>query len=300
MNLAQVVAPVHPRRPAHPPPVTSNDVSRSTRGVTFASSLNCTRNVNVVPSCSAGTPSNAAVSGGCGGPDTITEGEFERRRPSGVQIAAEAEQSSVAASDTVTSPEERGRTVIVQRWFWFCATRFAPATLPLVAVSASSLSFLYGRHPGKSSLNRSSKLNSLPLPPCSAGTSRNDAVNSSRTAARRRDDLAVHERDAEAVGRPGAQSGNVRRRVGGELRHAAPGLIRLLLLHFAPDLIRRHLRYPRGLFGLRPRKVNRRLRRVRRRQAGGGLLKFLITRPGHDLGIGVAGVGDEPDAEGKR
>ena len=52
-----------------------------------------------------------------GGPATVAEGEFDSDRPSGVHIAPAAEQSSVAGSVTVTSSFDRGRTVIVQRWF---------------------------------------------------------------------------------------------------------------------------------------------------------------------------------------
>ena len=58
-----------------------------------------------------------------------------------MQIAAPAEQSVVAASDTVTSSCDHGRTVIVQRRFWFGAARPAPVTWPFVARSASSRSF---------------------------------------------------------------------------------------------------------------------------------------------------------------
>ena len=111
---------------------------------------------------------NSAVSGFSGGPATVTEGEFDRGRPSGVQIAPIPPHSVVAASDTVTASLDSGSTLIVHRWFWFCATRFARVTFPLVAVMALSRSIRYGSFPPKSSLNRSSKLNSVPCPPCSA------------------------------------------------------------------------------------------------------------------------------------
>ena len=71
------------------------------------------------------------------GPATVNEGEFDSARPSGVQIAAAAVQSVVAASDTATSSNECGRTVMTQRWFWFDAARRAPVTRPFVARSAS-------------------------------------------------------------------------------------------------------------------------------------------------------------------
>ena len=48
------------------------------------------------------------------GPDTVTEGEFDTGRPSGVQIETAAEQSDEVDSDTVTSASEFGRTVMIQ------------------------------------------------------------------------------------------------------------------------------------------------------------------------------------------
>ena len=51
------------------------------------------------------------------GPATVAEFEFDSGRPSSMQTAPAASQSVVAGSDTVTSSDERGRTVIVQRWF---------------------------------------------------------------------------------------------------------------------------------------------------------------------------------------
>ena len=65
----------------------------------------------------------------------VTVAEFESGRPSSVQTAPAAPQSAVAGSDAVTSSDERGRTVIVHRWFWPCDTRFAPVTRPFVARS---------------------------------------------------------------------------------------------------------------------------------------------------------------------
>ena len=47
------------------------------------------------------------------GPGTVAEGEFDSGRPSTVQVAAPAEQPAVAASDTVTSPNEAGRTLAI-------------------------------------------------------------------------------------------------------------------------------------------------------------------------------------------
>ena len=133
-----------------------------------ASSVSPTRAVPVI----AGAPVASAFDG----PDTVAVVAFDSGRPSGVQTAPAAAQSVVAGNDTVTASAERGRTVIVQRWFFPCATLLARVTVPLVARSASSRSFLYDSRL-KSSLNRNSKLNSLPSPSCSDGTSWNDAVS---------------------------------------------------------------------------------------------------------------------------
>ena len=59
----------------------------------------------------------AALLNRAGAKETVAEVVFESFLPSGVQIAPAAEQSSVAGSVTVTSSFDRGRTVIVQRWF---------------------------------------------------------------------------------------------------------------------------------------------------------------------------------------
>ena len=69
----------------------------------------------------------------------VAEVVFESFLPASVHIAPVAAQSSVAGSVTVTSSLDRGRTVIVQRWFCPPVTRRAPVTRPLVACSASSL-----------------------------------------------------------------------------------------------------------------------------------------------------------------
>ena len=89
------------------------------------SSLNRSSKLNArpLPPWLAGTSWNDAVSGSREGPATVAESELDSGRPSGVQIASAAEQSVVAASDTVTFSNDCGRTVIVQRWFWFGAAR---------------------------------------------------------------------------------------------------------------------------------------------------------------------------------
>ena len=76
------------------------------------------------------------------GPATVAELVVDSGRPRSVQTAPAAPQSAVAGSVSVTSWNDRGRTVIVQRWFCPCATRLAPVTRPLVTRSASSLSLL--------------------------------------------------------------------------------------------------------------------------------------------------------------
>ena len=74
------------------------------------------------------------------GPITVASFAFDSGRPSGVQIPPAAPQSVVAAIDTVTSADDHSRTLILQRWFWFGATRAEPTTRPFVACGASSLS----------------------------------------------------------------------------------------------------------------------------------------------------------------
>ena len=66
--------------------------------------------------------------------------------------------------------------MIVQSRFSRFTTRLARVTVALVASSASSRRVAEDNCRTKSSLNRSSKLNSLSLPPCSDGTSWKDAV----------------------------------------------------------------------------------------------------------------------------
>ena len=88
--------------------------------------------------------------------------------------------------------------------------------------------------------------------------------------------LVRREPGAEAVGRPGAQPGHgVRRRVGGKRRLRAPSPIRLLPLH-----ANRAYGYPTGLFGQRPRQVDRSPRCSHRHHFGGGFRFVIPDGPG--------------------
>ena len=92
------------------------------------------------PSCASGTPSSSAVSGTAGGPSTVTDGEFDSRRPSSVQTASPCLQASLPPLMlTVTASRDEGATVTSHSAL-LPFTRDALRTAPFVALIASSRS----------------------------------------------------------------------------------------------------------------------------------------------------------------
>ena len=101
---------------------------------TAALKLSSSQN-SVCPSCSAGTDTNAAVSGG--GPATVVVIAFESARPSAVHSAPVSAQLAAAANSTVTAPCPLGSTVTSHRSLR-PSTRRALLAVPPVTDSASS------------------------------------------------------------------------------------------------------------------------------------------------------------------
>ena len=160
------------------PPSTSNASSRSVRKPTLGSSLNVSPTVNVrSPSCSAGTPSSSAVSGTVGGPATVTESEFDSRRPSSAQTASPCLQAALPPLTlTVTASLDDSATVTSHSAL-LPFTRATLRTAAVVAVTAWSRRFRYPTV--TASLNTSRSVNVLSGPSCSAGACVNCAVNGS-------------------------------------------------------------------------------------------------------------------------
>ena len=109
------------------------------------SALNATRKVNApAPSCSAGMPSNDAVSGAgpvssTAGPATVAAGVWVSclRFSPLVQIAPDTAHSRPAGSVTVTAPPPSGSTVISKR-SRRSSTRAPRVTRPPATSNASS------------------------------------------------------------------------------------------------------------------------------------------------------------------
>ncbi len=131
--------------------------------------------VSVSPTRASPVMAGAPVAAALPGPDTVAETAPESFRPSRVQIASAAAQSVVAASVSVISSSDDGRTRTATRRFSPRVTRFASTSRPFATSSAPASNAVSFR-PRNSSLNTISKPNSF-LPSCAAGTPSKLAVS---------------------------------------------------------------------------------------------------------------------------
>ena len=170
------------RAPVTSPPSTVNESSRIDRKPIPISSLNATRKWNPSsPSCASGRPSKLAVNAGSvsgPGPGTMCAGTTDRARPSDVQTAPSASQSSVGARAIDRSSRLSGVTVISHTPL-SPSTRAAPVAAPPATVRtrvrmASGVT-------ATASLNARRKLNAV-SPSCASGSPSNAAVSGSATA----------------------------------------------------------------------------------------------------------------------
>ena len=156
------------------PPATATTSSRNLRPlIQLSGSLNAILSVNALsPSCSAGTSSNDAVSGGgpSSGPRTAVVMLTDNGRPSAVQIAPASPQArfSGCKSETNTTPFDAGTTVISHRSSR-PSTRRTPVTEPLITPTL-------GASIATASLNAIRSVNAL-SPSCPPGWSSKLAVS---------------------------------------------------------------------------------------------------------------------------